>query len=1165
MTQPLSTRAVRTFTVALALLASLPIVAQSGSISAAAVAPEALVAARSSDNTALLLRSAIFDPRIESLRAVGWTLREPAPDYGIIQFEPGLSGTAALLTDAGYDVLAHQPQHAWLVRWNKAQRDQASRLPGVRWAGDFSAAMKLAPELLDPAALSLDPVRLPDGALSAPGATLELLGFAGVDAADLAAAVRKFEPGAELLELRPGPRWPAVVIWLPGQSLQAAIEQFTAIAGLYQIAPARPLQLLNKDSVEPIQANLSSGSNLPTVTPIWDQGLIGSGQIVAVMDSGLDRNEDWFVALDQSSGVNLALTDADSPVPPAIGTVHPDRKVYAYWVQPGATAYDNNQVCTTSPTNFHGTHTTGSVAGDSLTRSSPTDPGYDANDGMAPNAQILFQDVGNDITGCLSITDLYASLQQAAAGGASIHSNSWGSDARGAYTATSAAVDAFTRQQQSMLVTFSAGNSGPGADTIGAPATAKNAMTVGALNHGNSTTVVSFSSRGPTDDGRTKPDIQAPGVGIVSAGGDTNNNPTPEPPVTHTMSGTSMSNPTVAGGAALARQYFTDGFYPGGTRNSADADIPSGALLKAVLLNGTRADAGFNIPSNDYGWGRIWLDNNLYFNGDDRYFRHWDVAHDAGLAQGESESFEVQLGAGQEFRATLAWFDVAGAVGSGVTLVNDLDLEVTAPGGVIYRGNVFASGSQSSTGGSFDRINTVEQVRLTAPTAGSYSIRVIGAAVPGNGEPFSDRQGYALVVSAVAATPPALAAPAAAAASDQGPTGIAVTIPAVAGASGYNIYRAVGDCTLEDLDFGWVGHSSSTSFVDQRVIGGFSYSYRVRAEDGASEGPISACTSASVTTSSATCSLRPRFDQSVVVAEDRAGDACAIDLNWDDGEALCPLGNPLRYNVYRSTDPFFEPGPANRVGSDLIATSWSDFSVQPETTYYYVVRAEDGTDPTEGNESTGSRRVQAAPLGDGNVPGTLTDGADGLSLMRTESIWSITDERAAAGSLSYRSAVRGAAVYTPNTCATLTTPPIELQPGSPQLDFLARYDIEADWDGVVLEISTNGGANWAPITPLGGYPGDFSQTQNPPINACGYPASQGAFNGSTGGNFQAFGADLSAFAGQTVQLRWVLSTDPGAEEEGFYLDTIEISDASMPAACSVTEELFEDGFEDPAP
>ena len=1163
---PMSVRALHAVVLVISLVGSMSVKAELRVVTAHPVSPAVLVAARAaSDESRLLLRQAIFDPQLETVQAAGWALAEPAPDYGIVQFEPGLAGTAELLLDHGYEVLAHQPQNAWLVRWSGAQRKQATRLPGVRWAGDFSAAMKLAPELLDPAALALDPVRLPDGALSAPGMTLELLGFSGVNPADLAAAVRKFEPTAELLELKSGPRWPAAVIWLPGERLQAAVERFTAIAGVYQIAPARPLQLLNTDSVETIQANTDSGTPLPSVTPLWNQGLIGTGQIVAVMDSGLDRNEDWFVGLDRGTGVNIELTDAESPVPPAIGTTYPDRKVYAYWVQPGATAYDNNEICTTSPTSFHGTHTTGSVAGDSLTRSSPTDPGYDAADGMAPNAQILFQDVGNDISGCLSITNLFASLEQAAAGGASIHSNSWGADARGAYTANSAAVDALTWQQQSMLVTFSAGNSGPGVDTIGAPATAKNALTVGALNHGNSTTVVGFSSRGPTDDGRTKPDIQAPGVSIVSAAGDTNNNPTPEPPSTRTLSGTSMSNPTVAGGAALARQYFTDGFYPGGTRNAADSDIPSGALVKAMLLNGTRADASFNIPSNNYGWGRIWLDNNLYFNGDGRYFRHWDVAHDAGLAQGESGIFEVDLSAGQEFRATLTWFDVAGAVGSGVTLVNDLDLEVTAPGGQVYRGNVFAAGSQSITGGSFDRINSVEQVRLTAPAAGSYTVRVIAAAVPGNGEPFSDRQGYALVVSAAAATPPALAAPAAASASDQGGAGIALSIPVVAGASGYNIYRAIGDCSVESLDFGWVGHSSGGSFTDTRVIGGFSYSYRVRAEDGSSEGPISSCTAASVATSSAACTLRPRFDQSGVAVEDRPGDACGIDLNWDPGEALCPLGNPLRYNIYRSTDPFFEPGPATRLLGDYGSTALTDFTVQPGTTYYYVVRAEDGTDPTDGNESSGSRRVQAAPLGDGNVPGTFTDGADGLALMRTDSIWSITDERAATGTLSYRSAVRGAAVYTTNTCAAITTPPIELQPGTPQLDFMARYDIEADWDGVVLEISNDGGTGWVPVTPIGGYPGDFSQTQNPPINACGYPISQGAFNGSTGGSFQSFSANLSAFAGQTVQLRWVLSTDPGSEEEGFYLDSIEISDASMPAACSVTDELFEDGFEDPAP
>ncbi|MGB0515200.1 MAG: S8 family serine peptidase, partial [Wenzhouxiangellaceae bacterium] len=357
-------------------------------------------------------------------------------------------------------------------------------------------------------------------------------------------------------------RWPTATVWLPRDRARDLIGRLTGLAEVYQIDEAPPLEWHNSDSVEPIQANTDSGTPLPTVTPIWDQGLTGAGQIVAVMDSGLDRNEDWFVALDSGSGPSVALTDAESPVPPAIGATFPDRKLHAYWVQPGATAYDNNESCTlfSPPTNFHGTHTSGTVAGDSMTRSTPLDPGYDADDGMAPNAQLLFQDIGNDVTGCLSITDFGASLRQAAAGGASIHSNSWGAPVSGVYNANSAALDEVTWAEQQLLVTVSAGNSGPGLDSIGAPATAKNALTVGALNNGNSLSVAGFSSRGPTDDGRIKPDIQAPGVSIESARGDTNNGPAIDPAATRSLSGTSMSNPTVAGGAALLRQYFTDGF-----------------------------------------------------------------------------------------------------------------------------------------------------------------------------------------------------------------------------------------------------------------------------------------------------------------------------------------------------------------------------------------------------------------------------------------------------------------------------------------------------------------------------------------------------------------------------------------------------------------------------
>ena len=65
------------------------------------------------------------------------------------------------------------------------------------------------------------------------------------------------------------------------------------------------------------------------------------------------------------------------------------------------------------------------------------------------------------------------------------------------------------------------------------------------------------------------------------------------------------------------------------------------------------------------------------------------------------------------------------------------------------------------------------------------------------------------------------------------------------------------------------------------------------------------------------------------------------------------------------------------------------------------------------------------------------------------------------------------------------------------LSFQAKYDLEFQWDGVVQEISTDGGTTWNDLPPTGGYPSSFAQTTSPPVNACGYVASHGAFNGVT--------------------------------------------------------------------
>jgi hypothetical protein len=115
--------------------------------------------------------------------------------------------------------------------------------------------------------------------------------------------------------------------------------------------------------------------------------------------------------------------------------------------------------------------------------------------------------------------------------------------------------------------------------------------------------------------------------------------------------------------------------------------------------------------------------------------------------------------------------------------------------------------------------------------------------------------------------------------------------------------------------------------------------------------------------------------------------------------------------------------------------------------------------------------------------------------------------------------------------------------------------MEFQWDGVVVEISTNGGSSWNDLPPAGGYPSDFAQTGNPPINACGYDATHGAFNGTPLTGWTQYTGDLTPYAGQTVQIRFRFSTDPGVENEGFYLDDVTITSAMAPASCGADLRL----------
>ena len=480
-----------------------------------------------------------------------------------------------------------------------------------------------------------------------------------------------------------------------------------------------------------------SGTTGGQATPVYDHGIFGQGQVIGVLDTGIDPDICFF--RDDVEGLPARNECNGGAV---VNSAH--RKILAVdflWQNDcnggiGDTEWDDQN---------HGTHVAGIASGDWATT-----PGQrDAGDGMAPAAKVVIQDGGFATDNCADlpgigcpVVDLNPIFQQAYDQGARIHTNSWGDrenfSPQNIYSAGSEDSDEFMWSHKDFLLLYAAGNSGPGNGTVGSPSTAKNVVSVGSTQRGASAEAMSsFSSCGPTDDGRIKPDVTIPGSSIQSARNDgsaSSNNCS-----LRTLSGTSMASPAAAGFSALIRQYFVDGYYPSGAANALDGFTPSAALVKAALINSAQnmTSVGTPIPSNCQGWGRLLLDNVLHLGMETRQL--WVEDDTAGFPNGgagQSRSFSFTVESDQEpFKITLVWTDFPSTPMASTHLVNDLDLEVVGPGGT-FLGNVF-SGGQSATGGTPDRLNTVEQLLLAAPATGEYTVTVRAFSVPSGPQPFA--------------------------------------------------------------------------------------------------------------------------------------------------------------------------------------------------------------------------------------------------------------------------------------------------------------------------------------------------------------------------------------------------------------------------------------------
>ncbi len=487
-------------------------------------------------------------------------------------------------------------------------------------------------------------------------------------------------------------------------------------------------------------------TNQPNNRKVTEKGVTADGELITVMDSGLNKD-------------HQAFADPSNP----IGDNH--RKIQARYVPEGGEG-------DVTSGQMHGTHTTGTVLGESKPYGE-----YSNHDGHALEARVIFQDVSTDGQSIGAPDNMYDNgYGDAYERGARIHTNSWGGRGSGGYTEFTAETDQFIWDHKKFNVLFAAGNSGPDPNTLSPQAAGKNVIGVGAAQggagegdqvRGGSTNyqsaqdnVADFSSRGYASDGRIKPDIVQIGAEVTSADYED------EGGYGH-QSGTSMACPGMAGQTGQVRDYYNSGWYPTGTPTDEDSFEPSNALVRATLINGAVEMTGTGAykndaryPNNDQGFGRSKLDRAMYFEGDDRNTNVFDSLEEGKeLETGDTweKSFYVD-DASEELEFTLAWTDFPGpegADGSNPAIVNDLDLKVEGPNGNKYLGNAFTdynpgysepnpednywSGLRDEN--KSDGLNTIEDVLLLPDQnelqKGTYDVTVTAHNVPNGPQPFA--------------------------------------------------------------------------------------------------------------------------------------------------------------------------------------------------------------------------------------------------------------------------------------------------------------------------------------------------------------------------------------------------------------------------------------------
>jgi subtilisin family serine protease len=662
--------------------------------------------------------------------------------HHLVQFIGPIKETwLAAVRKAGGEPRAPFSDFAYVVRADDAALARIAALSFVRWVGHLPHQVRVDPSVFARAgrkAADVSP-ELPRTRVLAGAYLVEFFGSDDLSRAE--AGVRK--AGFRVLEKDPGGKVMVVEVAGTAAAVRKRIEALAAVHGVRSIRE-RSLKRTSND----VAAGIMGTSRCLSASGL---GLSGNGECIAVADTGLDTGDPKSTLRD--FGKRVAW-------------------IKSYPITGDLSQYVRNPGGDDGPADLdsgHGTHVAGSVLGDGT--SSDGLPGLSGPiRGLAHKARLVFQAVEQEMKwknpafyqqyGRYMLAgiplDLATLFLEAYKKRARIHSNSWGGGQPGEYDSQCEQLDRFVWEHKDFCILVAAGNDGTDRDgdgkinprSVTSPGTAKNCITIGACENDrrsfngstygrfwavdypvppfrddpmadNPDQVAPFSSRGPTADGRIKPDVVAPGTFILSTRSTmiAPNNKAwgafPPSPFYFHMGGTSMATPLTAGAVALVREYL---------RKKKRIANPSAALLKAVLVAGAVRLPG-NGPSKaivdiHQGYGRVNLDNVLSPAPPVSAFFS-DVK--PGLRTGEGAAIDVKIRpGGGPFRVVLAYSDYPGPA-----LVNNLNLLVTAPDGKIHAGNPTAGAGTAP-----DTKNNVEVVHVPTPAAGDWKIEVIGSNIP---------------------------------------------------------------------------------------------------------------------------------------------------------------------------------------------------------------------------------------------------------------------------------------------------------------------------------------------------------------------------------------------------------------------------------------------------